>query len=205
MAVEFYVEDILRSPEATFRRILSTIIAKSDKQAEIELVRQYREVDTVLFEAIKSILFDLKVEEGLISRFFYRFFRVEIFTNKKREQLIILGSQLKMQYGTITKQKKRVHIHMENLLASLRNLKELEGAFDKQVNSLNNQREINKSNALMAKINLKIQELAQYENLLEHKYTILSDIEKIYNGIYQQIPNYYELQEENRIPRISAP
>ncbi|HIE45620.1 MAG TPA: hypothetical protein EYP87_05525 [Flavobacteriaceae bacterium] len=28
-------------------------------------------------------------EEGLISRFFYRFFRLEIFTNKKREQLII--------------------------------------------------------------------------------------------------------------------
>ena len=205
MAVEFYVEDILGSPESTFRRILSTIIAKSDKQAEIELVRQYREVDTVLFEAIRSILFDLKVEEGLISRFFYRFFKVEIFTNKKREQLIILGGQLKTQYGTITEQKKRVHVHMENLLASLRNLKELEGAFDKRVDSLKSQREINKSNALMGRINCKIQELTQYEDSLEHKYTILSDIEEIYNGLYQQIPNYYQLQEENPVQWLSAP
>ncbi|NEW60823.1 hypothetical protein GSY74_05965, partial [Sulfurovum sp. bin170] len=77
MAIESYVEDILKSPEVTFRKIVSRIIQKSDKDAKIELVRQYTEVDETLFEAIKSILKDLELEEGRISQFLYRYFNIE--------------------------------------------------------------------------------------------------------------------------------
>ena len=34
MAIESYVEDILKSPELTFRKIVSKIVQKSDKSAK---------------------------------------------------------------------------------------------------------------------------------------------------------------------------
>nr|MCH9741440.1 hypothetical protein [Campylobacterota bacterium] len=167
MAVESYVDDILESSEAVFRRIMSTIIAKSDQNAKIELVRQYTIVDTVLFEAIKSILNDLKVEEGMISRFLYKYFNIEIFKNKKREQLIILGSQLKIQYSNLQEEKQRVMIHIESIMLSISNLERLKIAFENRRELLSQHSQLNKSNALIKKINAKIEELSGYHISLE--------------------------------------
>jgi len=101
MAIESYVKNILNSPEATFRKIVSKIVQESDKSAKIELVRQHMEVDEVLFLAIKSILNDLKIEESLFSQLLYKYLNIELVKNKKREQLIILGTQLKTQYSRV--------------------------------------------------------------------------------------------------------
>jgi len=197
MAIESYVEDILKSPEATFRKIMLKIIQKSDRDAKIELVRQYTEVDEILFEAIKAILKDLKVEEGVISQFLYRYFNIEIVKNKKREQLIILGTQLKTQYTRLRKEQNRVNIHILNLSLSLDNLKRLKEAFHNKRELILTDKEFNKSNAFIKKLNSKIDELSEYKNSLKQKYIKLNETEKVYKNLYKQIPRYYELQEDN--------
>ncbi|SFV56700.1 hypothetical protein MNB_SV-12-1753 [hydrothermal vent metagenome] len=173
------------------------IIQKSDRDAKIELVRQYTEVDEILFEAIKAILKDLKVEEGVISQFLYRYFNIEIVKNKKREQLIILGTQLKTQYTRLRKEQNRVNIHILNLSLSLDNLKRLKEAFHNKRELILTDKEFNKSNAFIKKLNSKIDELSEYKNSLKQKYIKLNETEKVYKNLYKQIPRYYELQEDN--------
>jgi len=203
MAIESYVDDILQSPESTFRKIISKIILRSDKDAKIELVRQHTEIDEILFEAIKSILNDLKLEEGVISRFLYKYFNIEILKNKKREQLILLGSQLKTQYNKVIHERKRVDIHINNLLASLANLRRLKEAFNTKITVLELHRERNKSKSYIRKISRKIEELNQYKNGLEKKQHTLLDIEKQYRHLYHQIPRYYALQEEHYLTLLA--
>jgi hypothetical protein len=205
MALESYVEDILKSPESIFRKILSKIIQQSDRDAKIELVRQHTEVDKILFLAINSILDDLKREEGIVSRLLYRYFNMELIKNKKREQLIILGIQLKTQYCKIIKEKKRVDIHILNLSLSLTNLKLLKDALVQNRESLLINQKINKSNAFIKKLELKIDKLDKYKNSLKQKYTKLNEIEKLYANLYKKIPRYHELQEENFVNLIAIP
>jgi len=196
MAVESYIEDILYSSEATFRKILSEVIARNDQKAEIELVRQYTQEDETLFAAIRSILDDLKVEEGVVSRFLYRYFNIDLFKNKKREQLILLGSQLKTQYTRLKAEKRRVNVHIDNILMSLENLRQLKDAFNHQMDALEHQRERNRSESFIRRLNKKIEELNRYKEALEEKQRTLASTEETYGHIYHQIPRYYDLKED---------
>ena len=76
MAVENYIKDILDSPTYIFDQIIEKIVGNNIKHAKIELKRHSTEVDVILFEAIKSILKDLREEEGVISRFLYSKFGI---------------------------------------------------------------------------------------------------------------------------------
>jgi len=204
MAIESYVEDILDSSESTFRKIISTIVAKSDKSAKIEIVRQHTQVDTILFEAIKSILNDLRKEEGVISRLLYKFLGIEIFKNKKREQLIILGSELKTKKGKIKREKNRVSIHISNILSSLENLELLKDSFYNKSRYFQSKKDINRGESIIKRISNKIDELNTYRYSLEQKQTNICDTEKIYNSLYLQIPRYYELKEEIYIKQLTV-
>lgn len=205
MSIESYVENILKSPESIFRKIVAEIIQKSDKSAKIELVRQCTEVDKTLFSAIKSILNDLKLEEGVVSQFLYRYFNLEIVKNKKREQLIILGTELKTQYSKLEKEQNRVDIHISNLTQSLDNLKRLKDSFDSKRASLNIFKEINKSDTFTKKLYSKIYELSEYRESLWQKSLKLGETERLYMNLFKKIPRYYELQEENFINLLEAP
>jgi len=205
MAIESYVEEILNGPETTFRQIMSKIIQKSDKSAQIELIRQYIEVDEILFSAIKSILNDLKLEEGIFSQFVYKYFNIELVKNKKRKQLIILGTQLKTQYCRLTKEQNRVDTLISNLTLSLNNLKRLKDAFENKKGFLKRDKEINKSDAFIRKLLNIIDELSEYRNSLRQKSLKLSDTERLYLNLYKQIPRYYELQEESIVTMLMPP
>ena len=188
MAIESYVEYIINSPEVTFQKIVSKIVQKSDKGAKIELIRQYIEVDEVLFSAIKSILDDLKLEEGVISQFLYRYLNIELVKNKKRKQLIILGAQLKTQYFRLTREQIRVDTHISNLTLSLDNLKRLKDAFDNKRDSLEIDKDINKSDVFIKKLHNTIDELLEYRDALRQKSLKLGDTERLYLNLYRQIP-----------------
>jgi len=205
MAIESYVEDILKSPEVTFRKIVSKIVQKSDKSAKMELVRQYTEVDEVLFSAIKSILGDLELEESIVSQFVYRYFNIEIVKSRKREQLIILGIELKTKYSKLEREQSRLDIHILNLTLSLDNLKRLRDAFDKNRDSLQIDKEINKNEAFMKKLHGIIDELSEYLDALRQKSLKLSETERLYLNLYKQIPRYYELQEESIFSLLAHP
>ncbi len=203
MGISFYVREILNGSEATFRRVLSTIIGKSIKNAKIELVRQYTTVDEVLFEAIKLILDDLKEEEGFISKLLYRYFNINIFKNKRREQLVILGSQFKTQYNRLRFEIYRVDKHIKNIVAIRENLVKLRDSFINKNRFLVSKYDINRSNFFIKKINIKVKELNDCISQLEHKYFILEDIDKIYSSLYKEIPRYSDLEEEKYLKLLN--
>jgi hypothetical protein len=94
MVFKKHVKNILHSPVYVFDEIIEKLTSENIHAAKIELTRHRIAVDVILVESIKSILKDLKEEEGVVSRFLYATFGFEIRKNKRREQLIYLGSEL---------------------------------------------------------------------------------------------------------------
>lgn len=197
MAIENYVNQILDSPAYVFDDIIEKLIGKNIQNAKIEMLRHSTDVDNTLFEAIKSILSDLRAEEGAVSRFFYNMFGIELRKNKRREQLILLGSQLKTQHAKVKSELFRIYRHTERLSLSIVDLKRLEESFRGKNIYFQNEQTVNKSNFFIAEINEKIILLKDYQANLESKHNSVSDIEKVYNLLFKKIPRYHELQEEN--------
>jgi hypothetical protein len=204
MAVENYINDILNSPTYVFDQIVDKIIGNNIKHAKIELKRQSTDVDVVLFEAIKSILKDLREEEGLISRFLYSKFGIELRKNKRREQLIYLGSQLKTQHSKVKSELFRLYRQKERISLSIVDLKRLSDGFKGKKFYFKDKKTLNKSKFYMNEISMKIESLRECEIFLDSKHNNLGDTEKMYESILKKIPRYHELQEENHL-LLSAP
>ena len=203
MAVESYIDDILYSPVYVFDEIISKIIAKNLTFAEIELKRCPLEVDSTLFESIKSILKDLKDEEGLFSRFLYATLGVEIRKNKRREQLIYLGSELKTQHSKIQLNLRTIQRYEDSLSYSLKDLERLKDAFLKRNMFFEDDKVKNKSKFFMSEIESKISSVEESLTALDMKYNNLVEVEKLYRQLFVQIPRYYELREETHLLLLS--
>jgi hypothetical protein len=199
MAVEKYINDILNSPTYVFDQIVDKIIGNNVKHAKIELKRQSTDVDVILFEAIKSILKDLREEEGLISRFLYNRFGIELRKNKRREQLIYLGSQLKTQHSKVKSERFRLYRQKERISLSIIDLKRLSDGFKGKEFYFRDKKSLNKSKFYMNEIGMKIERLRECELFLNSKHVNLGDTEKMYDSMLKKIPRYQELQEENHL------
>jgi hypothetical protein len=204
MAVENYINDILDSPTYVFDQIIDKIIGNNVKHAKVELKRHSTDVDVILFEAIKSILSDLREEEGFISRFLYSKFGIELRKNKRREQLIYLGSQLKTQHAKVKSELFRLYRQKERVALSIVDLKRLSEGFKGKKFYFKDKKTLNKSKFYMNEIVMKIESLKECEVFLDSKHDNLGDTEKMYDSMLKKIPRYHELQEENHL-LLSAP
>ncbi len=196
MSMRINIENILNSPEHLFREILIKLTQKNIEDAKKELSIKNREIDTVLFDAIKLVLSDLKNEESYISRLLYSLFKIEFTRNIRREQLIILGSQLKSQHTKLRKDIYRINIYIHNIKITLKNLQRLDKAFREKNTSIFEQDMLNKSRYYLDRINHKYIELDKYKDRLEDKLNIVEAIEKKYRTLLRKIPRYYELNEQ---------
>ena len=196
MALDTYVNQILDSPAYVFDDIIEKLIGKNIYNAKIELKRYPSDVDDVLFEAIKSILKDLRKEEGWLSRFIYNKFGIELRKNKRRKQLIFLGGQLKTQHVKVKSELFRIYRNSERLSLSIVDLKRLEEGFHGKNIYFQNEKTLNKSKFFMKEIEESINDLKKYQISLESKHSNLLDVEKVYNALFLKIPRYRELQEE---------
>ena len=203
MAVENYTEDILDSPTYIFDQIIEKIVGNNIKHAKIELKRHSTDVDVILFEAIKSILKDLREEEGVISRFLYSKFGIELRKNKRREQLIYLGSQLKTQHSKVKSELFRLYRQRERISLSVVDLKRLSDGFTGKKFYFKDKKTLNKSKFYMKEIGIKIEILIECELFLDSKHNNLGDTEKMYDSLLKKIPRYHELQEENHMLLIA--
>ncbi len=203
MAVESYIDDILYSPVYVFDEIVAKIVDKNISFAQIELKRYPLEVDSTLFESIKLILKDLKEEEGVFSRFLYATFGVEIRKNKRREQLIYLGSELKTQHRKIQANLRSIQRQQERLSYSIHDLERLKDAFLTKNMFFENDKVKNKSKFFMSEIENKISSLEEYQISLLMKYNDLVEVEKLYEQLLKQIPRYQELREETHLLLLS--
>jgi len=204
MAIDEYVNQILYSPAYVFDDIINKLIGKNIQNAKIELLRNTTDIDYILFEAIKLILKDLEAEESVVSRFFYNTFGIELRKNKKREQLIVLGSQLKTKHSKVKSELFRVYRKKERLSLSIIDLKRLESSFKKKEIYSESKQILNKSKFFLSEIEIKINVLKKYKDSLELKYNNVADIEKFYNNLFKKIPRYNELQEEPNL-KLLAP
>jgi len=196
MPLDTYVDQILESPVYIFDEIMEKLIGKNIYNAKVELKRYSSDVDSVLFEAIKSILKDLKKEESWLSRFVYNKFGIELRKNKRREQLILLGSQLKTQHLKIKSELSRIYRNSERLGLSILDLKRLEEGFRRKNIYFQNEKTLNKSNFFIKEIEEAIGDLKKYQISLESKHSNLLDVERVYTSLFSKIPRYRELQEE---------
>ncbi len=196
MAVESYIDNILYSPVYVFDEIVTKVIDKNISFAEIELKRCPLEIDSVLFESIKSILKDLKEEEGRFSRFLYATFGVEIRKNKRREQLIYLGAELKTQHSRVQENLRSIEKLEKRLSYSLNDLERLKDAFLTKNMFFESDKVRNKSRFFMCEIERKMSKLEDYQVSLLMKYNNLVEVEKLCWRLFIQIPRYDKLHEE---------
>lgn len=199
MTMNRYVDQILESPTHVFDGIIEKVIGRNFYNSKIELKRQVSDVDVVLFEAIKSILKDLRAEEGMVSRFFYNIFGIELHKNKRRAQLIFLGSQLKTQHAQVKSELFRLHRLIERLGLTIIDLRRLEEGFRGKNIYFQSEIAINKSKYFIHEIEANVLKLKACQISLESKHNNLGDIEKMYNTLLKKIPRYHELQEERHL------
>ncbi len=199
MAISNYVEQILNSPVYVFDSIIEKLIGKNLHFAKIELCRHSFEVDSILLESIKSILKDLKQEEGIVSRFLYAKFGFEIRKNKRREQLIYLGSELKTQHKKINSKLYTLYRQKERLSYSMVDLRRLCEGFHSKDIFFESDSVKNKNQFYMDELERKIEEFEKIQLSLLMKYDDLSEIEKIYHKLFKSIPRYESLQEETHL------
>lgn len=199
MAISSYVEQILNSPVYVFDGIIEKLIGKNVHFAKIELSRHSIEMDTVLVESIKSVLNDLNEEEGLFSRFLYRNFGVEIRKNKRREQLIYLGSELKTQHAKIKNRLYGLYRQKERVTYSIVDLGRLTDGFKAKNMFFESDSLKNKNMFYVGEIGRKIDELENIQLLLLMKHDQLSEVERIYYKLFQSIPRNENLVEETHL------
>ena len=98
MPMRINIENILKSRKDVFYEMLNKLTQTNIDLAKTELEHDCCNIDEQLFDAIVLTLNKLHSEEDLISRFLYSSFGIERYKNKRREQLLILGKQLKSKY-----------------------------------------------------------------------------------------------------------
>ncbi|CAA6827201.1 MAG: Unknown protein [uncultured Sulfurovum sp.] len=196
MAISDYVEQILSSPVYVFDGIIDKLIGKNLHFAKIELRRHPFEIDVILLDSIKLILKDLEKEEGSISCFLYAKFGFEMRKNKRRAQLVYLGSELKVQHKKIISRLYGVHRQKERLSYSIIDLKRLSEGFHNKNMFFESDNVKNKNKFYIDEIDRKIEELQKIQLSLLMKYDSFSETEKIYHKLFKRIPRHENLREE---------
>ena len=196
MAISNYVEQILNSPVYVFDGIIEKLIGRNLHFSKIELARYSFKIDGTLLESIKSILRDLEKEEGLLSRFLYAKFGFEIYKNKRREQLLYLGSELKSQHEKIKTRVYRLYSQKERLSYSIIDLKRLSEGFKGKDMFFECDKVKNKNQFYIGEVERKIDELQKIQLSLLMKHDDLSEIEKIYYRVLKSVPRHENLHEE---------
>ena len=196
MSMRINIENILQSPQEVFSEIIQKLTALNIANAQRELRLENTQIDEVLLDAIDMVLRDLNNEEGYISRLLYSIFGFELKRNKRRDQLIILGSQLKAQCANLKKDIFRIKNIIENIDSSIKNLNRLKEAFKSKQMFLYDQNMVEKSNLYIGVLVEKESELKEYKELLKEKSDMLSMKRGIYKKSLKKIPRYHELSEE---------
>ena len=191
------IENILKSQDDIFDGLIRKLTDNNIKESIRELELKEAEVDTVLFDAINLILRDIRDEESYISRLLYQIFKFEIKKNIRREQLIILGSQLKSQHITLKKDIYRINSSIANINSTEKNLERLRKAFMDKNMFIFDQGILQKSQFYIKKLTTKSRELESYKLSLKNRANSLNCTEKSYHNLFKKIPRYHELQEDS--------
>ena len=195
MSISINIGNILNSSSNTFHEILDKLQKENIEQSKKELALK-NEFDTTLIDAILLTIDALHEEEGFVSRVLYSSFGIGKNKNKRREQLIILGSQLKSQLSDKEKSIRRSRYRKENLYSSQKNLTRFHKAFKDKIPFLNSYTLQNRAINYMREINRNIETILIYQDELEVRINYLNNTMQEYRRVLREIPRYHELREE---------
>ena len=195
MSMHIKIDKILNSTNDVFYEIVEKIELNhiSDAQKELE---KHQHLNTELIDAIEFSLSRLKSEENLLSQILYNSFGIGKTKNRRREQLIVLGSQLKGQITQFERDQKRVNFHYENVVSTLKNLTKLSEGFGRKMNFLVNKKLQKRAQTYLKELYLKMDVANVCQKELSLKSIYLESCLFRYKEILKKIPRHHEIKEE---------
>ena len=201
MSSKINIDRILNSNRDVFDAILSKLENSIVSNAQKELMNNYN-FNKELYEATLFTLRELDEEEGFISKFLYRSFGVGKEKNPRREQLILLGGQLKLEIHKLKREKYKINFHLKNIFALLTNLEHLANMFGRKRVFLRNSVIQKRLQEYLRETYLKIDEITYCKEELNVKIIYLESCHSKYDKLLQQIPRYQEITEDRLLPNI---
>ncbi len=202
MSSKINIDRILNSNRDVFDEILSKLENRVLIDAKRELNNNYN-FNEALYEATAFTLRELDDEEGFISKFLYRSFGVGREKNPRREQLIVLGGQLKLEINNLKREKYKVNFHLKNVFTLLANLERLADMFGRKKSFLRNSVIQKRAQEYLREVYLKIDEVEQCKKELNVKIIYLESCHSKYDRLLKQIPRHQEITEDRLLPNIN--
>jgi len=198
MSANLDIETILKSDENKFLTLLDKIVSHNIEAAQKEL-DEFDKFNKVLYETVEFTLQKHNQEEGILSKLFYRSFGVGKKNNKRREQLHMLGGNLKAHISQLKRDRKRVDYHYNNISSSHESLKALSESFSQKVVALSNTQLQDKCNNYLKLIYKKMDETDTFKQSLDMKDIYLESCISNYKRLLKKIPRNQEIEEEKYI------
>ena len=195
MSLSMNIDKLLNSDEKVFEKILKKLFMENLGNSKEELKQRYK-FNKKLYEVIEFTLLKLKVEEGFISRVLYGSFGIGKKKNKRRKQLILLGTQLKAEISKLEKNIQKVDFYHNNSLSNAEVLTQLSDGFGKKVYTIDDDVLADKCNKYLRKIYIITDEVNRSIRELDLKSIYLENSIDQYRTLLKKIPRYHELKEE---------
>jgi len=189
------IDKILNSNNDVFYEIIEKLELSNLSDSRKELNNPYT-LDKVLIDAIEFTLKKLKKEESFLSQILYSSFGVGKEKNKRREQLILLGAQLKGEITKLERDRHRIQFFSDNLYGYLQNLSLLSEALGKKKPLLQTESLENRCQSYLKNLYKKMDETNGYHDALVMKNIYLESCLFKYKELFKQIPRNHELKEE---------
>ena len=203
MSSKINIDKILNSSRDVFDEILSKLENSLLEKSRIELKNNRYEFNKELYEATRFTLRELDKEEGFISRFLYRSFGIGKDKNPRREQLIVLGGQLKLEINKLKREKHKIDFYLRNIFILLSNLESLANMFrEKKYIFKNSSMNMKRVQEYLKETYLKIDEVERCKKELNVKLIYLESCHSKYNKLLKQIPRHHEIVEDRLLPNI---
>ncbi len=202
MSSKINIDRILNSNKEVFDEILSKLENSIIINSKKELNNNY-DFKQELYEATAFTIRELNEEEGIISKFLYRSFGMGREKNPRREQLIVLGGQLKLELNNIKREKYKINFHLKNIFMLLDNLEQFIDMFREKERFLKKSRIRKRRDEYLKEIYRKIDEVEECKKELNIKNIYLESCYSKYNKLLQQIPRYQEISEDRLLPNLS--
>jgi len=193
--MNMYIDKILNSNTDVFYEIIEKMELKNLSDVCQELSNTYN-LDKVLIDAIEFTLKKLRKEESFVSRILYNSFGVGKEKNKRREQLILLGSQLKSEISQLERDIHRIQFFSDNVYGYLQNLSLLSEAIGKKKPLLQTESLENRCQEYLKELYKKMDETNGYHEALTMKGIYLESCLYKYKELFKQIPRYQTIKEE---------
>jgi len=188
------IDKLLNTDEAVFENILNKLFVTNLNNSDNELELKYK-FNHKLYEVIDFTLLKLKEEESILSRILYNSFGVGKKKNKRRKQLILLGTQLKTEIGKLDRDINRVQHYHKNSLTSVDALTRFSNGFGRKIHILEDDTLTDKCNLYLKRIYLVIDRVDKSTQELDKKSLLLESSADKYRGLLKRIPRYHELND----------